>query len=45
MVVAAVELGGRWPGRLLEPPDLKVEHCRLAAWSDGNQSSDDSKMR
>ena len=33
MMVAAVELSGRWPGRLLEPPDLKVEHCRLAGES------------
>ena len=60
MVVAAGELRDRWPGRLMEPPDLRVGHCWLAgeSWlplilalycinsvSDGNQSSDDSKMR
>ena len=32
-MVAAVELCNRWSGRLLEPPDLRVEHCGLAGES------------
>ena len=32
-MVATVELCERWPGRLPEPSDLRVEHCGLAGES------------